>query len=239
MATLTKEKAGSWSVRFVDEYGNRKAVFLNNKFTEQSAKDLKRTIETLIACRNNHQLPDKRVIAYLETAPPEIRAKLEKQGLILQSKTWTLTQLWDAYLATKEVKVLTLAGYTTVRKRFFSFFNLNAPIESLTAESIGQWKKCLAKKYATATVAGSIAKIKAIIRWATDEKDLFVKNPATTIRPGSYRNEDKDRFITMIEYEKMLAACRTPEQRAILVLARIGGLRIPSELVNLNWADVL
>ena len=239
MATLTKEKTGSWSIRFVDEHGNRKSVFLNNKFNEQSANDLKRIIETLIVCRNNNQFPDKRVFTYLETAPPEIQAKLEKAGLIKQSKTWTLGQLWDGYLATKEIKALTLASYATIRKRFFAFFDPDAPVESLTAESIGQWKKHLAKKYKTATVAGSIAKIKAITNWATNEKDLFVKNPAVTIKPGSYRNEDKDRFVTMEEYEKIFSACRTKEQRAILTLARIGGLRIPSEIANLTWADVL
>jgi integrase len=43
----------------------------------------------------------------------------------------------------------------------------------------------------------------------------------------------------MTDYDKILTACRTQEQRAILVLARIGGLRIPSEISTLTWSDVL
>jgi len=241
MATLTKEKAGSWSIRFVDEYGNRKAVFLNNKFTEQSAKDLKRTIEALVTCRDNHQQPDKRIIAYLETVVPEIRKKLEKVGLIVQTKIRTLLQLWDAFEADdRGIKESTKRNYKTVRKRFFAFFKESDPIDKLTKESLLNWKKFLVtKKYAVASTSNAIAKTKCVLNWATNEKDLFAKSPGIGVKKGSCVNKDRAFFITMTDYEKILAACRTQEQRAVLVLVRIGGLRIPSEIANLTWADVL
>jgi len=241
MATLTKERNGSWNIRFVDENRNRQSVFLKRSFTEKSAIDLKRIIETLIVCRDNNQIPDKRVFAYLETAPPEIRAKLEKVNLITQSKIRTCGELWDAFEADdRGIKESTKRNYQTIRKQFFMFYKESDPIEKLTKESLANWKKHLAKqKSAEASITNAIAKVKCVLNWATDEKDLFAKSPGNGVKKGSYVNKSKAFFVTMTDYEKMLATCRTQEQRAILALARIGGLRIPSELAGLTWADIL
>jgi integrase len=42
----------------------------------------------------------------------------------------------------------------------------------------------------------------------------------------------------MTEYAKLLEACPNQEWRTIIALARIGGLRCPSELKRLRWSDV-
>ena len=55
---------------------------MGKKFSEKTANDAKGTIETLVVCRDNNQQPDKRMMVWHETAPVEIRDKLEKVGLI-------------------------------------------------------------------------------------------------------------------------------------------------------------
>jgi integrase len=55
---------------------------------------------------------------------------------------------------------------------------------------------------------------------------------------GSYVNSDNDRTITMDEYALLLDACLKQEWRTIIALARIGGLRCPSELKRLKWDDI-
>ena len=42
----------------------------------------------------------------------------------------------------------------------------------------------------------------------------------------------------MEEYAKLLSACPNQEWRTIMALARMGGLRCPSELQQLRWSDV-
>ena len=239
MATLERKGKGHRIKFFVN--GERIQLFLGAKYRPKTANELKETIETLIACRDNHQQPDKRVIAYLETTPPEIRAKLESAGLIVQTKIRTCGELWNAFEADdRGIKESTKRNYQTVRKRFFMFFKESDPIEKLTKESLQNWKKFLMnKKYAVASTSNAIAKTKCVLNWATNEKDLFAKSPGNGVKKGSCVNKDRVFFITMVDYEKILAACRTKEQRAILVLARIGGLRIPSEIANLTWADIL
>jgi integrase len=45
-------------------------------------------------------------------------------------------------------------------------------------------------------------------------------------------------MISMEEYARLLEACPDQEWRTILALARIGGLRCPSELKGLRWSDI-
>jgi len=45
-------------------------------------------------------------------------------------------------------------------------------------------------------------------------------------------------IISMEEYRRLLEACPCQDWRAIISLARIGGLRCPSEVITLRWKDV-
>lgn len=240
MATLYREGGnGSWSIRFVDENGIRRSVCLGKKFSKKTAVEAKQTIEALMDARNNSQQPDKRVVVWLETATAEIRAKFAKVGLIQQVTIVTLGGLWDAFEAEdRGIKERTKENYRTVRKSFFAFFRPDDPISRLTKEAILEWKRYLESKYETATVSNAIVKTKCLLNWATDEKELFAKSPGKGIRKGSFVNKNKDFTIEMPLFEKLLEQCRTQEQRTLLTLARIGGLRIPSEIAGLTWADV-
>jgi integrase len=79
--------------------------------------------------------------------------------------------------------------------------------------------------------------VRTVFGWAV-EHDWLPKSPMRKIPNGSFVNRDKDRFITMEEYAKLLEACPHQEWRSLLALARIGGLRCPSELIHLRWSDV-
>ena len=51
-------------------------------------------------------------------------------------------------------------------------------------------------------------------------------------------NPERERFVTREETAKLLGACRNIDWRAIVALCRFGGLRCPSEVLTLKWADV-
>jgi integrase len=76
-----------------------------------------------------------------------------------------------------------------------------------------------------------------VFEWAFDH-DWLPKNPGKKIPNGSFVNRENDRIITMEEYAKLLEACPNQEWRTIVALARIGGLRCPSELMQLRWSDI-
>jgi len=238
MATLTREKTGSWNIRFVDEYGNRQSVFLKRSYTEQSANDLKRIIETIIVCRDNNQVPDKRVFAYLETAPPEIRAKLEKVGLITQNKVRTLSTFLDDYVKERtDWKWRTVAAFHTSKDIMLTFFGKCTPIEKISVDDAVVFRLGLEKKYSEATVAKIIKHCRQVFNLARRRK-WIADSPFETVKLGSQRNLKRFYFVSMDEYHKLLDGCTNAKQRLIISLARIGGLRCPTDLGFLNGLEI-
>ena len=127
--------------------------------------------------------------------------------------------------------------YYESMRLFFKMFQWNEFIETVTLERLLDWKMFLLDNYAASTVAGHITKVKAVFNWAVDQ-DWLTKSLARKIPTRSFCNRTRDRFITMEEYGKLLAACPNQEWRTIIALVRIGGLRCPSELRQLLWQDV-
>ena len=120
---------------------------------------------------------------------------------------------------------------------FFETFSPSEPIEKITADQLLEWKAALLAKYVPTGVAGLVRIAKMVFEWAVNQ-DWLTKNPMKKIPIGSFVNRGKDRIISMEEYAKLLAACPNQEWRSIIALARIGGLRCPSELRQLRWSDV-
>ena len=132
---------------------------------------------------------------------------------------------------------MTLATYRFNQKIFFETFSPNELIEKMTAERLLEWKTALLAAYAPASVAGVMKVAKTVFGWAVDH-DWLTKNPLSKIPTGSFINRNNDRIISMDEYAKLLTGCSNQEWRTIIALARIGGLRCPSELRQLRWTDI-
>ena len=67
---------------------------------------------------------------------------------------------------------------------------------------------------------------------------LLSENPFADVRGGSQENKSREFFITFEMAEKVLDACPDHEWRLIFALSRYGGLRCPSEHMELTWSDV-
>ena len=135
------------------------------------------------------------------------------------------------------MKQKTLVVYDYAKSWFFEYFDENELVENLSNDSMTQWKNLLLKELATASVATVIKQTKTCFLWAV-KQDLIPKSPLEGIAPGNFRNKSKDRLISMKEYYRLLDACPCQDWRVIIALARIGGLRCPSEVITLRWSDV-
>jgi len=241
MATLTKDKrTGAFLVQWY-EGKRRQTISLSNcKYRRKTAEQVKALVESLIYHRDNEILiPEKKTARLLEFASDEIQDKLSKAGLIAVTKSRTCQELWETFLKHKtDIKQGTIDKYHQSQNIFFEMFSLVEPIENITAERLLEWKASLLTEYKEATVAGHIKNVKTVLNWAVDTMDWLPKNPMRKIPNGSFVNRDKDRPISMDEYAKLLAASPNQEWRTIIALARIGGLRCPSELKQLRWSDI-
>ena len=64
------------------------------------------------------------------------------------------------------------------------------------------------------------------------------KNPFAGLKCGTYADSTRFYFVSNVEAQAVLKACPDAEWRLIFALARYGGLRCPSEILALTWADV-
>jgi len=206
---------------------------------------LKSIIETLIYYRDN-SIPtsDKRTQTWLESASPEIRQKLAKVGLLEIPDSHTLKELWDKFLEQKEldqrigrIQESTLGQYEVARKRFFESFKETDLLAELSKETLAKWKTELLKRLAQGTVASQLKHTKSAFTWAV-EQGWIEKSPLDGVGRGSFVNRERDQMISMDVYYRLLDACPCKDWRCIIALARIGGLRCPSEVVGLRWEDV-
>ena len=173
----------------------------------------------------------------MESTSPEIREKLAAVGLIEIPKTYTLLEVWDSFLKQKTGKDSTIGQYQIAKNRFFGYFKKTDLLADLTKESCTQWKSRLLTHLKPATVASQVKHTKTVFNWAVKEGWLE-KSPLDGVGRGSFVNRSKDRIITMEEYRRLLDASPCQDWRVIIALARIGGLRCPSEITALRWKDV-
>jgi len=247
MATLQRRSNGTWSIQYRDEYRRKKTITLGSKYKERIAIQLKDAVEVLVSKKiNNDPKQDRVTKTWVDNAPPEIRMKLARRGLHDLPSMHTTKELWDTFLAEHcDMYEETMRTYLYAKGRFFAFFKPTELLDELTQDRMREWKAFLQTKYRSprndkplveATVAGTMTKAKAVFNWAKRKRWITV-SPLDGVGRGSYRNKEKDRFVTQEEYRKLLDACTCQEWRVIVTLARIGGLH-PCEILVLRWSDI-
>ena len=117
------------------------------------------------------------------------------------------------------------------------FFDRNTPIEKITADNAVAFRLGLEKKYSEATISKIIKHCRQVFNLAKRRK-LIADSPFETVKTGSQKNSARRHFVTMDEYQRLLEGCTNTKQRLIIALARIGGLRCPSELCGLRWSEI-
>jgi len=245
MATLTTDrrsgKIAGYNVQWYDGKKRHTIHLGSRRFSRKTAERLKEVVEILLYYRRNGTtIPDKSTELWLQNAHDEIKTKLTKAGLIAVTKheQKTCQYLWDAFLEHKtELKESSIVNYRACREHFFGTFVPAEPIEQITSARLLKWKAELLTRFSPASVALYVTLVKAVMNWAVGQEWLS-KNPMLGIPIGSFVNRDKDKIITMAEYNQLLSACPNQEWRTIIALARIGGLRCPSELWQLRWSDI-
>ena len=231
-------KTVGYNIQWYNEDGRHLTIYLGQKFSKKTAERLKDVVEELQYIRRNGINVLSQTTEYWLKTVPEIRTKLGNVGLISIAEPKTCKLLWDSSLTHRaEAKPNTMQTYLFSRKRFDLAFSPMELIEDITPGRLLAWKQELRSVLAEASVASILKSTKTVFNWAVKQEWLS-KCPMKEIPVGSFINRSKDRFISLAEYNKLLNACSTRAERCIIALARIGGLRFPSEVALLRWADI-
>jgi integrase len=240
MASLMKLKTGAY--RLTITRGEKQIQIglgkMTGKAPAKTAERILSEVDTILSCNAGGQSYPPETSTWLASISDELHRKLVKAGLINDRQRRTLGQVFKEYAAERtDWKERTRLAFNTSTKMILEFFGEETPLERITVDSAVAFRLELQKTYAEASISKIIKHCRQVFNLALRRK-LITDSPFETVKLGCQSNPDRLHFVSMDEYRKLLEGCTNPKQRLILTLARIGGLRCPSELCGLRWSEI-
>ena len=239
MASLSKDSAGNRTIQFKAADGKRRSIRLGS-MSAKNAEHFKLRVEALATSAGSKIPLDPDTAKWIGEIDDEWAAKLSAVGLIPERpKSVTLAGLLALYAEEKEAgnRPGTRTNHRTITHDLTRFFDPNIAAKALTEADAKAFLEHLRKReLAPCTVARRIRRVKSIFAFGVKKKFLAA-DAFAGIKAQATLPEDRKACVTVDDTEKLLAAA-SPTWRTIIALCRFAGLRCPSEVFRLTWADV-
>jgi integrase len=239
MASISHDGRGLRRIQFIAGDGQRRAIRLG-KMTARQAERFRLNLESLIAAVGSGAM-DPETTEWLDGLSDVLHERLAAVGLV---KSWTrsiatVEKFLSRFTSTLTGKAGTQVFYGHTSRNLSEYFGPTRQLRSIGTEDADGWRAWLVshEQLSPATVARRVVAArtiwKAAIRWG-----LAKSNPFSGVKGGTQENESRKVFIDRATIAKLLEVAPDAEWKAIIALARYGGLRIPSELFALRWTDI-
>lgn len=259
MASLSHDSNGTRRVQFIGPDGERRAIRLG-AVPVKVAETVLRRVEQLVAHAIAGTPHDADLSAWLASVPTVLYRRLVRVGLAVPraedeaAQIITVDALCTAFKDRAVVKPSTAASYAQTLDSIRAFYGLTKPITEITTADADAWRKAITLategegkrkkkrtaedgRLAPATVAKRVHVARHVfgkaVAWGWLEK-----NPFAALRAGSQANPGRAAYVPPETLEAVLDACPGLQWRLVFALARLAGLRCPSEVGGLTWGDV-
>jgi len=207
----------------------------------KAAESFMAQLERLIGYRTTNTAIDVQTAAWLNGLSDTLYAKLAKQGLAdprEAREVHTLGSMLDEYFQMMSVKESTRIRYAQTKRLLLDHFTPDRALDSITPRDGDRWRAWLANRgYAEAKIGRDVRGARMFFRKAV-QWGMIEQNPFAEVRAAPQTGQTPKRFITPEEARQLIEAAPDADWRCIIALARYGGLRCPSEVLRVRWADV-
>jgi integrase len=237
VASISKGANGYRTIQFVGGDGKRRSIRLG-KVSQRQADAVKLRVEALNASLISKYPLDGDTAAWVAGIGDDLAAKLAAVGLIPERANTLLGEFLAAYITRRtDIKPRTRINLEACQARLVEFFGKDRSLKSITPGDADAWLVWLRERYANGTAGRSVGRAKQFFRSAIRSR-LIPSNPFEDVKPPSQVNESRKHFVTQETTRQILDACPDAEWRLIVALCRFGGVRCPSELRPMRWAEV-
>ncbi len=238
MASISKSGDGSRKIQFLNDQRCRKTIYLG-KVSQKMAEGIKTRIEQLAAAVITKQPVDDTTSRWLAEIDGVLYDKLAIAGLVKKRGIARLAAFVDDYIESRtDAKPNTVRNLKMIRKQLVEHFGENRDMREIKSGDCDEWRQSLVQeKYSEATISKWVKQARHFFKLAV-RKGLVQANPFQDLKAGSQRNETRLHFVDRPTIDKVLKAAKCSEWKLIIALARYGGLRTPSETLELKWADI-
>lgn len=176
-----------------------------------------------------------------------------------KSAPMKLNAFIEWYLRRRKVKDSTRRTWLKTQANLVAYFGEDCRIDAIKKTDAAAWRDWLAtegniregkerKDKNGKTIRGRTSLADNTVRRRTGiakqffkyarESELISFNPFEPLAASVHGNIARQFFISMELFQQAIEAAPNAEWKAIIGLARIGGLRSPSEIMRLKWEDV-
>ncbi len=239
MASISREANGRRTIQFVAGDGSRKTIRLG-KISQRAAESVKVHIERLAAASQTGYGVEDATTRWLSGLDDLLLDRIAAAGLAPKRESVRVGDFFESTIASRtDLKPSTIIAYRNVQRNLTECFGWDKPLRTFTQGDADTFRLWLTtnEHLADNTARRRTGLARQFFRIAV-RRGLISSSPFDGLPVSVRGNPDRFRFITLVEAEKVLEACPNSEWRLIFALARFGGLRCPSEVLGLKWADV-
>jgi len=256
VATLRRQpKSEGWQLRFY--FSKQRFTLSLSNITPIQAENWKIFVQAIVDRIEMDKPLDRKILEWLSSLTKEQRKKLSDKGLIdpdeeEKPKEILLKDYLEEYFSSRrrDVKDSTWIFYQHTRKRLEEYFSERS-LQSITAIEAKQFRKWLegsnkrdkskdgkpAKSLAINTIKRRTGLCRQIFRQAIED-GLIIRNPFLGMSTSVRSNKERKLYIDLETFAKVLEKAPNAKWRSLLVLARLGAFRIPSEARGLKWEHI-
>ena len=255
MACIVSRPNSNYWVQYVSLDGSRQTIRLG-KSTKRVAEQHKRMVEVILANQTAGLPMEQEVSKFLSTLSPKLRDRYGRLELIPGGQVKpveTLGGFLKSYLdpRQREVKKSTWTFYEHTKKRLLEYFGEKRRLSDITAadaRAFRTWMETSNKRdkpkdgsapqpLAANTIRRRTSLCRQIFRQAIED-GLITRNPFSGLPASVRSNRERQRYIPMEVFNLVLKEATSARHRALLLLARHAGFRMPSEIANLRWQHI-
>lgn len=200
---------------------------------------MKVKVEALHALKVSNLPLDAETAAWVKGIGDDLAGKLSAIGLIPKGVSSTVCVILADYLEQRrgDSKPATAVTIHRVVADLIAFLGTNTDMRAVTVEHAEGFKRHYQdKQLAPATTYRRLNMAKMLFGHALWLM-LVTANPFADVRSKNHNPPERRHYISPADTATLIEAAN-PTGRAILALARFGGLRCPSEVLTLKWENV-
>ena len=241
MASIAHDrKNNTRRILFVDGDRKRKTIRLG-KMSAKDATTVRNHVEALLAAKLAGSSVARTSALWLADLGDVLHDRVARAGLCeprTAPGTRTLGGLLDSYFDVLDVKDSTRGRYEQTERLLVDYFGRELPLAKITIREADGWRSALVERgLAQATVSKNVGIARQMFRKA-HQWSLIASNPFEGVKAGSQHNRERLHYVPRADVERLLDAAPSIDWKAIIALARWGGLRTPSETLSVRWVDV-
>ena len=237
MASVFKQSDGGYRIDVVIGTA-RKSIRLGH-CPKATAEQAAVWIARLASAKQTSTAPDSQVSLWLSSIDEKLYGRLVAAGLAAPRSSTNLGAFLDKAIGSMTIKPESATFYGHTARCLKEYFKSGMPLRDITPAAADGFKTWLLSDQglSTATTARRIVAARTFFRIA-QRWELLNKNPFDGVKAGGQCNEKRKHFVPLDVVTKILDACPDVQWRCIIALSRFAGIRVPSELLPLKWADI-